>query len=87
MTYLVCGRSDLGGRQQDLELVDAKVADADAPATVANGLALVISNRTTIVATGQDRLKALTWRDLLALWLPSLPKPSEYQVVRGVGGG
>jgi hypothetical protein len=33
MTYLVRGRFDLGRRQQDLELVDAKVANADAPAT------------------------------------------------------
>jgi hypothetical protein len=48
-----------------------------------------LTDRTSTVATGrgQDQLKALTWRDLPALWLPSLPKPSEYQVVRGSGGG
>jgi hypothetical protein len=31
-THLVRGRFDLGRRQQDRKLVDAKVADADAPA-------------------------------------------------------
>jgi hypothetical protein len=43
VTYLVGGRFDLGRRQQDFELVDAKVANADAPAKARTRLALVIS--------------------------------------------
>jgi hypothetical protein len=81
-TYLVRDRFDLGRRQQDLEFVDAKVANADAPAERER-----VSLRSDYSSNGTSQLKALTWQDLPALWLPSLPKPLEYQAVRGLDGG
>jgi hypothetical protein len=75
-TYLVRDRFDLGRRQQDVEFVDAKVADADAPA-----------ERERVSLRSRDESTESAYLARPARFMASLPKPSEYQAVRGLDGG